>query len=220
MLPRDPLSGRRLFRAWREHCARTGQRGRRPPPGETNGWKHYIPPTKGNYKAGGRLAGGLFSVANSLCRECRKRWKSSTLTHGPKALRGRKGILEGEIESCFSGREEPSIKKGKCVLHFPESVPLEAATGFEPVNNGFADRSLTTWACRLVSRKCSCISNDPACQGLPRILLHASPMCRAIKVFAGMRPGPHRRRPLPAPPRCAGAGCTWPPDRCGKGILF
>jgi hypothetical protein len=26
---------------------------------------------------------------------------------------------------------------------------LEAATGFEPVRNGFADRRLTTWLCRL-----------------------------------------------------------------------
>lgn len=26
---------------------------------------------------------------------------------------------------------------------------LEAASGFEPLNNGFADRSLTTWVCRL-----------------------------------------------------------------------
>ena len=28
---------------------------------------------------------------------------------------------------------------------------MEAATGFEPVSNGFADRRLTTWLCRHVS---------------------------------------------------------------------
>ena len=33
------------------------------------------------------------------------------------------------------------VKKGR--------IFLEAATGFEPVNNGFADRRLTTWLCRL-----------------------------------------------------------------------
>ena len=27
---------------------------------------------------------------------------------------------------------------------------LEAASGFEPLYNGFADRSLATWVCRLV----------------------------------------------------------------------
>ena len=30
---------------------------------------------------------------------------------------------------------------------------MEAAIGFEPMNNGFADRRLTTWLCRLWSGK-------------------------------------------------------------------
>src|SRR4030042_7114460 len=36
-----------------------------------------------------------------------------------------------------------------CYISAKSLKSLEAATGFEPVNNGFADRCLTTWLCRL-----------------------------------------------------------------------
>ena len=38
-------------------------------------------------------------------------------------------------------------KMGWTIMPNP-AIFLEAATGFEPVNNGFADRSLATWVCR------------------------------------------------------------------------
>ena len=39
-------------------------------------------------------------------------------------------------------------KKGANRVLVNPLIFLEAATGFEPVNNGFADRSLATWVCR------------------------------------------------------------------------
>jgi len=42
---------------------------------------------------------------------------------------------------------QPEIAKGLALTANPLKS-LEAATGFEPVNNGFADRCLTTWLCR------------------------------------------------------------------------
>lgn len=42
------------------------------------------------------------------------------------------------------------MKKGASEMIADPLNCLEAATGFEPVYNGFADRSLATWVCRLV----------------------------------------------------------------------
>ncbi len=39
--------------------------------------------------------------------------------------------------------------KGASDYARPLLIFMEAASGFEPLSNGFADRSLTTWVCRL-----------------------------------------------------------------------
>ena len=44
-------------------------------------------------------------------------------------------------------KADPASKKGANHVVSPLNF-LEAATRFELVNNGFADRSLTTWVCR------------------------------------------------------------------------
>jgi hypothetical protein len=40
--------------------------------------------------------------------------------------------------------KKPPVKGGQLL-----SIMMEAAGGFEPPNNGFADHSLATWVCRL-----------------------------------------------------------------------
>jgi hypothetical protein len=49
---------------------------------------------------------------------------------------------------------QKEIKKGCKYLIFlqPFEIIVEAASGFEPENNGFADRCLTTWLCRRKNR--------------------------------------------------------------------
>ena len=51
-------------------------------------------------------------------------------------------------------------------MPYPFDFILEAATGFEPVNNGFADRRLTTWLCRLLERE---TGFEPATSTLARL---------------------------------------------------
>ena len=58
--------------------------------------------------------------------------------------------LDGDMN--FMGIDGPisTLKmKGSATVIANPLNSLEAATGFEPMNSGFADRCLTTWLCRL-----------------------------------------------------------------------
>ncbi len=59
----------------------------------------------------------------------------------------RKGELSGDSESI-----EPA--RGMKISLFNETeLDLEAGAGIEPANSGFADRDLTTWLPRRLSKK-------------------------------------------------------------------
>jgi hypothetical protein len=76
--------------------------------------------------------------------------------------------LFGVRGDCHSAPCSPyfiTLRRDK-VITLSLSFLLEAATGFEPVNNGFADRRLTTWLCRPLERE---TGFEPATSTLARL---------------------------------------------------
>jgi hypothetical protein len=80
---------------------------------------------------------------------------------------------------------QQKIKKGLGKLPNPFNL-VEAATGFEPVSNGFADRRLTTWLCRLWSGKRDLNPRLQPWQGctLPLSYSRLTPKTRSAKSLA------------------------------------
>ncbi len=62
----------------------------------------------------------------------------------------------------------PRQKKGSAKLANP-LILLEAASGFEPENVGFADRCLTTWLCRPIKKMERETGFEPATSTLARL---------------------------------------------------
>ena len=54
------------------------------------------------------------------------------------------------IKNSLEKRRKPLISQGFSLIVLFSSAIMEVTPGFEPGNNGFADRGLTTWLCHLI----------------------------------------------------------------------
>lgn len=144
--------------------------------------------------------------------QCRKKFGRGLIGSQFFAFAGSPvGVIIGRIHNFH----EHHAKKGSARIELAPWNFLEAASGFEPLYNGFADRSLATWVCRLAV-------NHSYVMEIKNHVKHGILNAAACSLITPARAGTRRvrrsSRSFRVLPRYAAVDCIWRADPSGRAI--